>query len=138
MKQGINEAELRTAAEARLLEDPQTQSAEAPAQELLHELQVHQIELEMQNAALREAQIALEASRDRYVDLYEFAPLGYLTLDAHGLITQINLIGAALLGRERKTLLQKRFANFVAQADQDRWTRHRMGCASGKDATIRN
>jgi two-component system NtrC family sensor kinase len=136
MKSSLNETELRATAEAQLLENPRAQSlalaAEAPLQALLHELQVHQIELEMQNEALRQAQVELAASRDRYVDLYEFAPLGYLTLDSHGLITQINLIGAALLGRERKTLLQKRFASFVVRDDQDRWTRHCMGCTSGK------
>jgi PAS domain S-box-containing protein len=125
--------QLRAAAQRRLAASPlrETPAGTSP-QNLVYELQVHQIELEMQNAALREAQIALEASRDRYVDLYEFAPLGYLTLDGNGLIEQINLIGAALLGRERKTLLQKRFASFVAQADQDRWTRHCKGCISGQ------
>lgn len=133
MKPGQNEAELRAAAEARLLLKPQTHAAETSTQNLLHELQVHQIELEMQNEALRQTQIALETSRDRYVDLYEFAPLGYLTLDSHGLITQINLTGAALLGRERKMLLQKRFTTFVAHADQDHWTRHFMSLSSGKE-----
>jgi signal transduction histidine kinase len=85
---------------------------------------VHQIELEMQNEALRQAQLALEESRDRYVDLYEFAPVGYLSLTADGLIAQINLTGSSLLGVERKNILRKRFAAFVSPADQDRWTRH--------------
>ena len=125
--------QLRAAAERRLAASPLRDApAGAAPQDLLHELQVHQIELEMQNEALRLTQIVLEASHDRYVDLYEFAPLGYLTLTPGGLITQINLTGATLLGRERKALLKKRFTPFVAQTDQDRWTRHLMGLIKGE------
>ncbi|MBI5331697.1 MAG: PAS domain S-box protein [Betaproteobacteria bacterium] len=91
------------------------------AESLLHELQVHQIELEMQNEALRQAQIDLEESRDRYVDLYEFAPVGYLSLGPEGLITSANLTCAALLGVERALLLGRRFATLLAEADRDRW-----------------
>lgn len=115
-----NKKQLRAAAEVRL---PKAPKDARPVADLLHELQVHQIELEMQNEALRQAQKALEASRDRYVDLYELSPLGYLTLTPDGLIEQINLTGSSLLGRERKNLLQKRFAAFIAQQDRDRWTR---------------
>jgi len=95
-----------------------------PTEDLLHDLQVHEIELEMQNEALRQAQVALELSRDRYVDLYEFAPVGYLTLDHDGLIAEANLVGAALLGMDRKRLMNRRFAAFVAPEDGDRWYRH--------------
>jgi diguanylate cyclase (GGDEF)-like protein/PAS domain S-box-containing protein len=98
-----------------------------PAEDLLHELQVHQIELEMQNDELRRSQVALEASRDRYLDLYEFAPVGYLTVTAAGLIFEVNLTGATLLHVERKKLLQRRFANFIAPADRDRWHRLFIG-----------
>jgi len=84
------------------------------AGELLHELQLQQIELEMQNEALRESQIALEKSRDRYLDLYEFAPIGYLTLTRDALIAEINLTGAALLGEDRNKLINRRFTAFVA------------------------
>ncbi|MDO8605654.1 MAG: ATP-binding protein [Phaeospirillum sp.] len=105
---------------------PAVVSSGRPAEELLQELQIHQIELEMQNEALRQTQIALEESRDRYVDLYEFAPVGYLTLRPDGLISRINLTGAMLLGRERKALLKKRFGSFVVAKDQDRWTRRFM------------
>ncbi|CDK98870.1 PAS/PAC sensor signal transduction histidine kinase [Magnetospirillum gryphiswaldense MSR-1 v2] len=91
---------------------------------LLHELRVHQAELEMQNEELRRTQQALEESRDRYVDLYEFAPVGYLTLSSTGTIAEINLTGAAMLGVERGNLISRRFTTFVAAAEQDRWHRH--------------
>ncbi|MBK9442833.1 MAG: PAS domain S-box protein [Comamonadaceae bacterium] len=114
---------LRAVAEARLAATPESTPTRS-ATETLHELQVHQIELEMQNEALRQTQLAFEQQRDRYLDLYEFAPVGYLTLSAEGIITEINLTGAKLLGRERKALLQHRFAACVAPADRDVWLRH--------------
>ena len=117
---------LRTAAEAQLAATLETTPERTPKRlvgDLLHELQVHQIELEMQNEALRQTQTALEESRDRYLDLYEFAPVGYLTLSAEGIIEEINLTGVKLLGRERKALLQHRFAACVAPAARDVWQR---------------
>jgi len=72
----------------------------------------------------RQGQIDLELSRDRYVDLYDFAPVGYFTLTREGLIAQINVTGAALLGEVRKRLLNTRFAQFVVPADKDRWYEH--------------
>jgi PAS domain S-box-containing protein len=95
------------------------QSADAA----LHELKVHQIELEMQNETLREAQVALEESRDRYLDLFEFAPVGYITLNTTGLIEEINLTGAKLLGQDRKNLRHDRFARFVVTEDRNQWQR---------------
>jgi PAS domain S-box-containing protein len=73
--------------------------------QLAHDLQVHQIELEMQNRELREAQQQLEAARDRYADLYDFAPVGYLSMDEHGRILEINLTAAGMLGVERARLI---------------------------------
>ncbi|TSA48909.1 MAG: EAL domain-containing protein [Nitrosomonadales bacterium] len=119
----MSQKRLRTKAEAQLLLDTAKQAAARPAEELLHELQVHEIELEMQNEELRRAQIALEESRDRYVDLYDFGPVGYLTLTRKGLISDVNLTAAALLGVERSKLQQRRFAPFVAPEDSDRWHR---------------
>jgi PAS domain S-box-containing protein len=90
-------------------------------EELLHQLQVHQVELEMQNDELRRTQVALEESRDRYIDLYDFAPVGYFLLTPYGLIAEINLTAAELLGVDRKTLLSRRFATMVTPSDSDHW-----------------
>ena len=91
------------------------------AQNLVHELQVHQIELEMQNEELRNAQILIEESRSKYSDLYEFAPVGYFTLDNNGLILETNLTGANLLGRVKSALIRKPFSRFVNRDDQDKY-----------------
>jgi len=111
--------EIRVAAEAQLLVVPQALTA-LPSGDLLHELQVHQIELEMQNETLRQAQIALAESRDRYVNLYEFSPVGYLTLNANGMIAEINLTAVTLLKKERNLLLNKSFRALLIAEDQDR------------------
>ncbi len=112
---------LRSMAEADLAHHPVAETAARSAEDVLHELQVHQIELEMQNEALRQAQTELEASRDRYVDLYDFAPVGYLTLNANGMIEELNLTATTLLRMERKRLLQCRFTAQVIPEDQSRW-----------------
>lgn len=91
------------------------------ADEVLHELRVHQIELEMQNDNLRNTQVALEESRDRYIDLYDFAPVGYITLSSDGLVSEINLTACTLLGSRRRTLIDSRFARFVSANDSDAW-----------------
>ncbi len=92
-------------------------------EELLHEFQVHQIELEMQNEELRKSHLALEESRDRYLDLYEFAPICYATIGRNGMIGEINLTGCDLLGVKRAKLINRRFSRFVALQDRDRWHR---------------
>ncbi|MCG2578925.1 PAS domain S-box protein [Dechloromonas sp. XY25] len=119
-----DEPSLRSEAEARLGGLPADPASPDGDARLVHELQVYQIELEMQNEALRQTQITLEESRDRYVDLYEFAPVGYVTLGAGGMIARINLTGAALLGVERQKLLHKRFQALVDTADRDSWQQH--------------
>ena len=87
--------------------------------QLTHELQVHQIELEMQNEELRRVQLELEASRSRYFDLYDLAPVGYLTVDESGLILEANLSAATLLGVSRSKLVKHALNRFIAKAQQD-------------------
>ena len=100
----------------------ETNLAQIDIQSLLHELQVHQIELELQNEELRRARDALDASRTRYVDLYDLAPVGYCSVSESGLLVQANLTLATLLGVTRSTLArQPPFTNFVMQPDQDSW-----------------
>jgi len=111
---------LRSMAEAKLARHSVTEPLRA--EELLHELEVHQIELKMQNEALRLAQSELEASRDhRYVDLYDFAPVGYLTLNSNGMIEMLNITAATLLGLARKDLLRRLFTALVVADDRPRW-----------------
>ncbi|TAN80076.1 MAG: PAS domain S-box protein, partial [Gallionella sp.] len=83
----------------------------------LHELQVQRTELEMQNRELREAQQTLEETRDRYATLYDFAPVGYLTMDETGRVLEINLTGAAMLGLERANIVGKPFSIRFAIGD---------------------
>jgi signal transduction histidine kinase len=96
----------------------------------VQELQRHQIELEMQNRALREAQLALEQSHHRYVDLYDFAPVAYLTLDARACIQELNLAAAAMLKRERPQLLGQPLMPFVETADSTRFLQHVRHCVA--------
>ncbi|MGZ9271828.1 MAG: PAS domain S-box protein, partial [Candidatus Binatia bacterium] len=92
---------------------------DAGVSELVHELQVHQIELEMQNEELQRSQSELAAAKNKYFDLYELAPVGYATLDRLGTLQEINLAGAELLGTERRYLKGRRFASSVTGADRD-------------------
>ena len=90
----------------------------------LHELQVHQIELEMQNDELRRAQAELDAARARYFDLYDLAPVGYCTVGGKGLILEANLTAASLLGLARGTLVKQRFTRFIVHEDEDIYYLH--------------
>jgi signal transduction histidine kinase len=129
-------ASLLTRAAAQLEHAPMAKVPARPAEELLHDLQVHQIELEMQNEALRQAKIALEESKSRYVDLYEFAPVGYLTLSAAGTIEDINLTGTILLRVPRKNLLHRQFISRVIAEKQDRWLRHFANATENGQDTV--
>jgi PAS domain S-box-containing protein len=83
---------------------------------LLHELQVYQVELEMQNAELLQARTEAEAALERYTDLYDFAPIAYFTLDRESAIREVNLAGADLLGIARSKLIGRHFGFFVRDA----------------------
>lgn len=93
-------------------------------EELMHELQVREIELGIQKEALQHTLAALEESRDRFVEFFEFAPVGYLTLTDQGLIASINLTGAELLDMSREKLIDQRFSELVAASDAFRWNAH--------------
>ena len=115
-------AELRRRAEEQL--QNQTSSTDAPlaAHEtlrLLQELKIHQIELEMQNDELRHSKAELEASRERFIDLYDFAPVGYCLVSEEGLILDANLTAANLLGVARGELVQQSMCRFILKEDQD-------------------
>jgi PAS domain S-box-containing protein len=93
----------------------------AGLQKLLHELQVHQIELKMQNEELLTAKAEVEAALERYTDFYDFSPVSFVSLDCNGVIRAINLIGAGLLGVERARLPGRRFEQFIAAETRQDW-----------------
>lgn len=105
---------LAEAAVAKLPGAGTPQDTESGVQQLLHELRVHQVELEMQNEELQQARSEAEAACARYADLYDFSPVGYLSIDRGGNIRLFNRAGAHLLGSERSQLLGRRFVDFVA------------------------
>ena len=90
----------------------------------LHELQVHQIELEMQNEELRRTQLELDASRERYFDLYDLAPVAYCTVSEQGQILEANMTAATLLGMSRRTLVGQRISRFIVKSWQDTYYLH--------------
>jgi PAS domain S-box-containing protein len=110
-------AALRDRAEARLRKKPSSKTAAEP-QRVLHELQVHQVELEMQNAELQETRDRLEALLEQYTDLYDFAPVGYFTLTAEGVINRVNLTGSQLVGIERSKLVGRAFGPLLATGER--------------------
>lgn len=115
---------IASAQDTRPLDSLATLSPEE-IQAVLHDLRVHQIELEMQNEELRRAQLELDAARSRYFDLYDLAPVGYCTLSAQGLILEANLTAANLLGVTRQKLINQPISRFVLMADQDTYYLHR-------------
>jgi PAS domain S-box-containing protein len=114
--------ELRMRAQERLYQQGRTLATSTMQvdnpQRLLHELQVHQVELELQNEQLEAARAWIEAALASYTELFDFAPVPYFTLDRTGKITELNLAGARLLGSERARVIDKRFGVFVAESDR--------------------
>lgn len=94
-----------------------------PAEVLLHELLVNKVEFEAQIDELKRTHAELEEARDRFEDLYNRSPVGYITISRECLIREINLTAAALLGADRKRLVNRRFSTIVAPGDRDRWDR---------------
>jgi PAS domain S-box-containing protein len=120
------ETALRQHAEATCKLTRANVSAMSPeeVQRLVHELQVHQVELETQNEELRGIQLDLKDSRDQYSNLYEFAPVGYVTVDPLGKIIMTNMTACSLLGTERKQIVGTLLSHFIAPSSQDAYLRY--------------
>lgn len=119
-----NPANLRNRAEARLLQSPHPEPKTTwDNAQLVHELQVHQVELEMHNEELRQAYEEADHLRERYADIYDFAPIGYFTLNPLGVIVDMNLAGAVLLGTKGSQKNRHRFAAFLAPEQGDNFNR---------------
>ena len=112
----LQQAEALLGEEASPPVEPQSREA---IRTMLHELRVHQIELEMQNEELRRTQWELNSERARYFDLYDLAPVGYCTVSEAGLILQANLTAGSLLGMPRGSLVKERLSRFILPVDQD-------------------
>ncbi len=129
------ERSLRLRAEARL--DPSEEIDELSAEEaraLVHDLGVHQAELEIQNEELRSLTFELEAARDRFRDLFDFAPAGFLSLARDGTVLEANLKASELLGCERSRLLGRRMQEFIDPGSQDRFHLHQQAVADSGGA----
>ncbi len=119
-----NSEQLRRRAQQRLRrgDRPEEDLSHLPSddlQSMVHELRIHQVELEVQNEELRTSQLELTEARDRYRLLYDFAPVGYVTLDARQRITEANLSAATLLGADRHELIGKALSSFLVADDAD-------------------
>ena len=129
IKDSPDNSELRRQAEEKLKEatsGSKDLSGVSPERmtNLIHELQVHQVELKMQNDELRHIQGELEKARDRYFHLYDFAPVGYFTVSEKGIIEEVNLTGAAMIGIERSALIGTPFSRFVFRDGQGIFYKH--------------
>lgn len=115
--------ELRATAESMLSSVGKLPAQPSVSEALLNELLIHKVELEVQLEELKRSNIAMEEARDRYLDLYEYSPVGYLTITRVGLVSQLNLTAAGLLGVDRLQIFNCRFWNLVSPKDRDRWHR---------------
>ncbi len=119
----LAQADLRSLAERRLHSSPHV-SNQSPDSRLIHELDIHREELQIQNEELRRVHLELKASRDHFADLYDFAPIGYLTLDRYGVITEANLTACNILSRERSRLLGVRLAALLNEHSRSLLAEH--------------
>lgn len=129
------EARLQEEARQRLAQEP-WKNGSAPEPDplrLIHELRVHQIELEMQNEVLTETLSNVNALRTKYLDLYDGAPVGYLTLDSAGHILEMNLRAARMLSDEREKLTGQALRNFFAPNSVITLDALLQGAASGTE-----
>ena len=134
-KNSLKSTDLRKRAKEFLHKTP-SDMKEMPAEDLkslIEELKVHQVELEMQGDQLRKSHLELEESRDRYLDLYDFAPVGYFTVSEKGMILEANLTAATLLGVARSTLVGMAFSGFIAEEDKDLFYFHRRKLLESRD-----
>jgi diguanylate cyclase (GGDEF)-like protein/PAS domain S-box-containing protein len=113
-----------------VIEKPSSQEP----RDLLQELQIHHVELEMQNEQLRQTQVELETALTKYTDLYDFAPVAYLTLDDRGRILEANLTATRLLGIERSRLVQQPLAPFIQPEDKQKFWAYLVAVIQGQEA----
>ena len=142
LKPPFEGTELRRKAEELLRSNPEDVSRLSPQDltEVLHELRVHQAELEIQNEELRRAREELEESRNLYFDLYDLAPVGYLNLDEKGIIRRANLTAAAMLGLPRNELINRGLSRFIASDHHARFAAFRgklLSDESNKNCELR-
>lgn len=127
---------LRELAQARMASKPPADLDALTRREirdLVHEFEVHKVELQIQNEQLIESRLAAEASSERYRDLYESSPIGFVALDARGTIVESNLPFAVQLGTPRSRLIGRKLASFVAPSSQDRWHLERRALGLGPE-----
>src|SRR5262249_32604561 len=117
-------------AELRRLRD---KSREAELERVVHELQVHHEELTLQQTQLIESQRALEEARDRYAELFDFAPIAFVVLDINGIVKEANLATVRLLGRDRSRLVETPFFLYVVPDDRRAVLDHMARCRAGHD-----
>ena len=129
---------LRKRAEDELQGEPDdiSEMSEEEMRHHIQELRIHQIELDMQNEELRRTQLELEAARDKYSDLYDFAPVGYFTISAKGMILEANLTGADMLGVARGLLIGSPFFTFIKRDDRGIYHHHRWQLIETKSKQI--
>jgi len=115
---------LRASAESLLRGFGKRFSDKEPTEILLNELLIHKVELEVQVEELKRSSYLMEESRDRYLDLYDRSPIGLITINREGLMTELNLLAAKLLGVDRANFIHERFVDHIAAVDLEKWTHH--------------